>query len=180
MMGILLGLGIKLCNPLVRRGKNLVARVFAQLHARTLSNSIHRVLEQIEQLADRLSVHVHMSGQRAALTGHTVNASVLLVAVWVADVVLHVADDDVLPVGNIESSVVTDLKVGRAHVAIAGDKQVIRLSPPNIALVIVLERVLLDPEESDSVQNKKVPIVFLGEMITGENPTGADRTDGFL
>ena len=75
----------------------------------------------------------------------------LLVAVRVADVVLHVADDDVLPVGNIESSVVTDLKVGRAHVAIAGDKQVIRLSPPNIALVIVLERVLLDPEESDSV-----------------------------
>ena len=62
MMGILLRLGIKLCNPLVRCGKNLVARVFAQLHARTLSDSIHRVLEQIEQLADRLSVHVHMSG----------------------------------------------------------------------------------------------------------------------
>ena len=74
-----------------------------------------------------------------------------LIAVRVADVVLHVADDDILPVRNIQRTIVANLEVGRTQVAIFGDEQVVRLGAPDIALVIVFHRVLLDAKESDSV-----------------------------
>ena len=107
-----------------------------------------------------------MFGQRSPLVGHTVNTAVGLVAVWVADVVLHVADNHILPVGNIESAVATNLEVGRSQVAIVRDKQVVRLGAPDIPFVIVSKSVLLDSEETDSITNQEVTVVFFREMVT--------------
>ena len=90
------------------------------------------------------------------------DAAMGLIAVWVTNVVLHVADDDVLPVGDIERSIAADLEVGRAEVAVAGDEQILGLSAPDVALVIIFHRVLLDAEEANGVADEKVTVVFLG------------------
>ena len=143
VVSVLLGFGIKLFQPLVGGGQHLVAWVLGKFHPGAVTHAVDRVLEQVEQCLDRLAVHADFFGKLASLVGHAKDAAVGLIAVWVTNVVLHVADDDVLPVGDIERSVAADLEVGRSEVAVAGDEQILGLSAPDVALVIIFHRVLV-------------------------------------
>ena len=154
--------------------------MLGKFHPGAVTHAVDRVLEQVEQCLDRLAVHADFFGKLASLVGHAKDAAVGLIAVWVTNVVLHVADDDVLPVGDIERSVAADLEVGRSEVAVAGDEQILGLSAPDVALVIIFHRVLLDAKEANGVADEKVTVVFLWEMIAGKDATGTDRADGFL
>ena len=51
-MGIFLGLGIKLLEPLVRGGQHLVTRVFPSLYTGAVPDAVDRMLQQIEQFFD--------------------------------------------------------------------------------------------------------------------------------
>jgi hypothetical protein len=53
--------------------------------------------------------------------------------------------------GNIQRPVVADLKVGRSQIAVVGNQQVVCLGAPDIALVVVLHRVLLDAEKTNGI-----------------------------
>ena len=58
--------------------------------------------------------------ERTSFGGDPIDAAVALIAFGVADVVLHVADDGVLPVGDIERAIVAKFGISRAEVRIGG------------------------------------------------------------
>ena len=84
-----------------------------------LADVVLRLLEQVEQRGDRLAVDLGgLSSGRPSIRD-AVDAAVLVVAVGVAQVVLHVADDRVVPVGEVDRAVRTDVDAGGAEVRIA-------------------------------------------------------------
>ena len=83
--------------------------------ARTRSSG---AFSRVEQLFDRLAGDARRSFQRAAGVRHAVHAAVDAIAIGIPQVVLHVADDRVVPVGEVDRPVGTDLEVGRAKVRI--------------------------------------------------------------
>ncbi len=70
-------------------------------------------------MLDRLARDLQRLEQRPAFIGHAVDAAVGPVAAGIAEVVLHVADDRVLPLQEVDRSVRTNLDVGRAKIGIA-------------------------------------------------------------
>ncbi len=64
--------------------------------------------------------------QRSTDGGHAVDAAVRVVAVGIAHVVLHVADDDVVPVAEIQRAVGREDGIRRAEVLVAAHQQAAR------------------------------------------------------
>ena len=106
--------------------------------------------------------------QRPALVGDAVDAAVRAVAAGVAEVVLHVADDRVLPVEEVDGAVRPDLEVRRAEVRIGGGDDRLHLGAGE-AGTLVLDLVLEDALEADHVGHQQVALVRLGEVPAGED-----------
>ena len=70
----------------------------AELGAAALANPIHRVLQVVEQRFNGLAVNRHVLLQRSAIGGHTIDTTVPVVALRIANVVLHMADDHIGPI----------------------------------------------------------------------------------
>ena len=133
----------------------------------------------LKNRGDRLSLEPHRLDERTVLGGHPVDPAVGVVAVRVAHVVLHVADDGVGPVGDVQGAVGTDLQVGGAEIGIARHDD--RLDLPGRDLgAVVLHLVLEHAEEADRVADQEVAPVLLREMAArqeagrghGANPLG--------
>ena len=77
------------------------------------------LLEQVEQRGDGLAMNFLRLEQGTAIVRDAINAPLHFVAVGVAQVVLHVADDRVMPIGEIDRAIGTDADRGRAEVRIA-------------------------------------------------------------
>ena len=56
-----------------------------------------------------------------------------MVTIWVTNVVLHVADNDVLPVSYVQCAVFTDNRVSRPEVSVVTVDDVLNGSSPNLA-----------------------------------------------
>ena len=117
-MGILGFLGIELLGPFAEGGDHVLGFAFAELDAGAVAREVGAFLEQVQQLSDRFAVYLHGRHQLAAFVGDAVHAAELMVAAGVPHVVLHVADDDVLPVGHVHGAVAADLEIGWAEVAV--------------------------------------------------------------
>ena len=98
--------------------------MFAQFDLRARPHVVLRFLEQFEQLVQRLAVDPRRFEQWPALTGYPVDAPVRVVAVRVANVVLHVPDELVGPIEKIDRAVRGDVHRHRAEVRIVGFDQV--------------------------------------------------------
>ena len=86
-----------------------------------------------------------------------------VVAERVAGVVLHVADEDVVPVDDVEGAVGRKLEVHGAEVAVFALEEIVaELGLP--AGAVVLDLMLLDAEESDGVCEDDVALHFVGEV----------------
>ena len=86
-----------------------------------------------------------------------------VVAQRIAGVVLHVADEDVVPVDDVERAVGRELEVHGAEVAVGAFQQIlaVRGFP---AGAVFLDLVLLDAEEADGVAQQDVALDFIREM----------------
>jgi hypothetical protein len=92
---------------------------------------------------------------------------VVVVAVRVARVVLHVADQGVVPVDDIERAIGRELEVHRAEVAIGGGDQV------SDQLALVAGAVFADlahagAEEADAVADHESALHVVGEVAGGD------------
>ena len=105
-------------DPCLQGRENLVGVPRSQLDLDPVPHSILGLLQQVEQSLDRLAGDLHRLEQRPAFIGHPVNAAVSPVAAGIAKVVLHVADDRVLPLQEVDRTVRPDLDVGRAEVGV--------------------------------------------------------------
>ena len=118
VMGVLGFLGVELLGPFAEGGDYVLSVAFAELDAGAVAREVGAFLEQVQQLGDRFAVYLHGRHELAAFVGDAVHATELMVAAGVPHVVLHVSDDDVLPVGHVHGAVAADLEIGWAEVAV--------------------------------------------------------------
>ena len=118
------------------------------------------MFEVIEQGGDRLAVDGHWFLQRLLLVDQAIDTTVLLVAVGIADVVLHVADDHVLPVRDVEPTVCTEDCIGGAEIFVVAVEETVGRGAPDLAglgfifrvlKAVALKLVALEPEVANRV-----------------------------
>ena len=158
VVGVLGFAGFPLGYPRFRFADDFGGRSLRQLDPCALADAIDGMLECGEKDRDRLSVQLHVRLQRPARRGDSIDASVRVIAGGVANVVLHVPDDGVRPVCHVQRAIVPDLEVRGAEVGVRREQEIRRFGPGYVtAHLIESQRVLLDSEECDHVQNDEVP-----------------------
>ena len=140
----------------------------AQLDAGAVADAVLRLLQDSSSLLDRLAGDLGRLQERPALVGDAVDAAVGRGRGWVAEVVLHVADDRVLPVEEVDGAVRPDLDVRRAEVRVGRGEDRLDLGAGE-AGAVVLDLVLQDALEADHVGDEQVALVLLGEVPAGED-----------
>ena len=107
-------------HPTLDGSDCLFAVAAAQFDLGSVANARFGVFQQVEQLFDWFTGDFGWLRQRPALIGNAIYAAVDPVAARIAEVVLHVADDGIVPIRKVESAVRPDFQVGRTKAWIAG------------------------------------------------------------
>src|SRR6266850_7621097 len=107
-------------GPFLRGGDDLIAIAAAQLDAGTVTYAIFRPTQQIEETLNGFAGDFDRFHRRPFGRGHAVDAPVFAVAVRIAQIVLHVADDRVVPVAEVDRAVRAHLDVGGAEIRVGG------------------------------------------------------------
>ena len=111
--------GVERGQPGVHRRHHLVFIAAGQLKLGPVSHPVGRVGEQANELLDRTLGHRLDLRQRPVVHHHAIHAAVLPVAAGIAEVVLHVADDRVLPIREVDRPVGAHFEIGGPEVHIA-------------------------------------------------------------
>ena len=89
-----------------------------------------------------------------------------MVAQWIAGVVLHVADQGVVPVDDVERAVGCEFEVHWAEVGIGGFEQILAKFG-FVADSVIDDRMLFNSEKPDVVAKQHIALNFVGEMAGG-------------
>ena len=100
MVRVLFLFGVELLDPLLGCGDDFVGIASAQFDPGAMTDTVDRVFEVLEQFLNGLPLDRDFFLERLLRVAYAEDASVLVVAVRVPDVVLHVPDDYALPVGS--------------------------------------------------------------------------------
>ena len=119
-----------------------------------------------EHLLDGLALHFGRLEQRPPFCTYAVNTAVFVIAVRVTDVVLHVADQRVVPIGDVQGAVSADLDIRRTEVGISRNDDRLDLDGGNVGAVI-LYLVLQDALEADDIANQEVAVIAFGKVAAG-------------
>ena len=104
---------VEAIHPRLQRGQHIFGVAPAQFNLRAVPYAVFRLLEQFKQPIDRLPRDLCRLEQRPSGIRHPVHASVRVVARRVAQVVLHVTDERVVPIKKVQRPVRSDLGVDR-------------------------------------------------------------------
>src|SRR5438128_5829726 len=103
----------------------------------------------------------------------------VVVAIWVTQMMLHVADDRILPVANVNRSIRSDIDRYWPEVRIAGAEE-IRQPLPFEARAILGDFDPVNALETNDIAVEKIPLEFGREMAAGEQSGAGARTRGAL
>ena len=90
-----------------------------------------------------------------------------MIPVGVPQVVLHVTDDRVVPVAEINRAIRADVDRGRAEVRVAGRNEVFECFAFE-AGALLADLHAVDALEADDVAVQKISLKLLGEVAAGE------------
>ena len=127
MMGILFLFRIELLDPLFRGGDDLFGISLTEFDPRAVADAIDGRFQIFEQSRNRLAIDGDWLLKRPTDGSHAVDATMSVVAVGIADVVLHVANDDVVPVAEIQRAIRCENGIRGAKVLVAAHQQAARL-----------------------------------------------------
>ncbi len=180
---LVFGIGlVKTGEVLLRRGGDGGARVLGDLDLGALTRAVLPDLENVKQLVQGLAMDAHRLKQRPALVGQLVDAAVAVVAVRVAQVVLHVPDDGVGPVAEVEGAVGADADAGgaegRVHRRIGLDHLRLRLALH--AGAVLQQRHAPDALETDDVGVEEVVLPVLGKVAAADDVVARAGARGAL
>ena len=117
-------LRVELRDPRLDRGEHLGGRTGAQFAAGAVAGAVFGLLEVGEQFGDGGAGDLGGLDQRPPGVGDAVDATVLMVAVRVARVVLHVPDQRVVPIEEVQRAIGRELQVYRAEIPVRRAEQV--------------------------------------------------------
>ena len=118
VVGILLFVRVKLLHPFLGRFNYRGGITLAQLHPGTMAHAVHWVHQISKKLLYGLPVDFDRFLQRLLFVSKAVNPTMLFIAIRVSYIVLHVPDYNILPIGNIEGSILSENRIGRPKVLI--------------------------------------------------------------
>ena len=107
--------GIKLADPGCQRRQDVGWPAGFEFELGMGAREFFGGSEHVEQLADGRADDLRFVDQRAALEGHAPDATVGVIAAVVAEIDFAVLNDRVVPVGDVERAVGSDLGVDRAE-----------------------------------------------------------------
>jgi len=173
--GFELGMDFRLLgSPGFDGGDHFAGGMAAQLATSAIADAQFGFLQVLEQGSDGCAIDLHGLHQRAARVGDAVDAAMHVVAQRVTRVVLHVTDEDVVPVDDIKAAIRCELDVHGAEVAVFADEQI--LTEAGLpAGAVVFDFVLLDAEETDGVGEDDVALHFIGEVTRRDDLQAARR-----
>ena len=154
-------------RPGLHCGDDFGALARTQFEFSVLPHAIFGGLQQFEQFLDRLPVDLRRLQCLSADVAHAVNATVLFVPARVAEVVLHVADDRVLPIDEVEGAVRPRLHVHGAEVRIGAAEDRFEFGAFDAGTAL-FDLVAQQPLEPDDVRDDQVPVEVVGEVLAGE------------
>jgi hypothetical protein len=163
-----IGVGfVEACGPFGDGWEDLVERAAAEFPAAAVAGAVFREFEVIEESGDGSAFDLSWLEERAGRVGDAVDAAVDVVAEGVAGIVLHVTDEDIVPVDDVERAVWGEFEVDGAEVAVVGLEEVVaEFGFPAGAFVI--DGVLFDAEEADGVAEEDVALNFVREVGGGD------------
>ena len=171
MVGLGFIVRVKVRHPLDRRRDDGVRVTAAQFDSSPVANPVDRMFEVLQQRLDGLVVNLDRLLQRSPLHGQTDDAAMHVVTVGVTNIVLHVTDDGVVPVGDVQGAVFTDDGVGRTEVSIFAVDQFQAGRSPDVpkftvhAISLAIEGILLDAQKTDRIADQEVVLQFLREVL---------------
>ena len=171
-------LGVELGDPGLDGRKHFGRRVAAEFAAGTVSGAVFGLLEVLEEFGHGGAVDLGGLQERTLGVGDAVDAAVLVVAVRIAGVMLHVPDQRVVPVEEVERAVRGEFEVDRTEVAVGGCEQVAVGLADETGAVVML-RAEADAEEADGVAGHEVALLRVGEVAGGDE-LGAGAGAGAL
>ena len=101
------------------------------------------------------------------------------VPAWIANVVLKVADDRIVPVEEVDRAIRPDIDIRRTKVRIGREHDRLQLGTDE-AGAFVIEFVLQDALESDHVGHQQIALVVLGEVPAGKDCRAGTGTGALL
>src|SRR5438045_3143582 len=101
---------------MLERRNNVWSVVFAEFYFGEFTHLIFRFFQQLKQSGDRLAIDPGRLHEGAALVCNSVDPAMDMIAVGITEMVLHVADDWVLPVGYINRAIGTNVDGGWTEV----------------------------------------------------------------
>ena len=133
-----------------------------------VTHPVDRIGKQRHQLRHLTTGDRHRLGHRCVSHHHPVDPAMDPIATGIAQVVLHVADDRVLPVGEIDGAIRAHLQIGRPEIRIARRHDRLHLDRLWKRGVAGLELILQDPLKADHIAHQQIPLQAAGEMCAGE------------
>ena len=129
---------------------------------------VDRIGQQRHQLRHLATGDRHRFRYRFVGHHHPVDPAMDPIAAGIAQVVLHVADDRVLPVGEIDRPVGAHLQIGRPEIRIARRHDRLHLDRLWKRGVARLELILQNSLKADHVAHQQVALQVAGKMRAGE------------
>src|SRR5207244_3020974 len=152
---------------------------FAQFDFRTRSHVVFRFLEQFKQSIHRLAIDLRRFEQRPAFVSDPIDAAMGVVAVGIANVVLHVSDKLVGPVEEINGTVRRNIDRSGTEIRIVRLDQVFDRLPFQAGAVLAD----LHPEdalETNDVAVEEISLKVIREMAAGDQAGAGAGTRGAL
>src|SRR5439155_3002676 len=133
-----------------------------------VADVVFRLLEQVEEALDRLAGDLDRLEQRPAGIRDAVDAPMSLVPTWIAQMMLHVSDDGILPIEEIHGAVRADLDRVRAEIRVGGINDRLQFSAA-VARALFADLVLENALEADHVGDEIVALEIVGKMSAAQN-----------
>ena len=156
-----------------------------------MSDAVNWMLEVRHQLGEGGSGYGQGLLQWAFVVCDAINSTTLIVAIGVADIVLHVSDNDVVPIRYIKGAVLADNGIRRSEILICAHEEISGWFAPDfpkfsfmsdgflvlastgylghLGAAIAVEIVTLDTEEADRIADEIVVLIVIWEMGAGKN-----------
>ena len=108
-----------------------------------------------------------------------------VVTVGITNIVLHVADDGVVPVGDVQGPVLANDCIGRTEVSIFAIDQLKAWSSPDVPkltglpISLAIKGVLLDAQEADRIADQEIVLQVFWKVLRRQDRVGRDRAEFF-
>ena len=140
---------IKRSHPLIDSRQNFLGIAPTQLEPCAVVGSRSGLFQLVKQLRNRQRCQIDHFVQRTIAAGDAVDAAMNFVAIGISQIVLHVADNRVLPVDEVDRAVRPGLAVHRAEVRVgAGQNRLLLLAGAAVIVANIIVDILyayIDP-----------------------------------